>query len=228
MRLLCRFAPRNDALLYLGAKNTFSTLNPKDPNFMEINKMSLKYINRKNQEYYLHQGITKTGKPKYYFSMKKKGTLTDVIPDGYEIYENPNGRVFLRKIKVKIIMDNELVIVEKELKKYLEYYKIDVKKNLIIIFTPIQNINSILEIFNIPYNAVKTPSVENLLNEITDYAPTMQFVLIDKEKRIFITRRYCYLGSIDDWIDIGEPNTLENLVKEYIKHIEKDSYYELF
>ena len=34
MRLLRRFAPRNDALLYLGAKNTFSTLNPEDPKYI--------------------------------------------------------------------------------------------------------------------------------------------------------------------------------------------------
>jgi hypothetical protein len=62
-------------------------------------KMSIQYINRKEQIYYLHQGITKTGKPKYFFSMKAEGNVLEAIPDGYEIYENPNAQVFLRKIQ---------------------------------------------------------------------------------------------------------------------------------
>jgi hypothetical protein len=47
-------------------------------------------------------------------------------------------------------------------------------------------------------------------------------------KREFIAQRYCYLGSIDDWIDIGSPDTLQNLVKTYVKHLGQDSYFELF
>jgi hypothetical protein len=42
----------------------------------------IEYINRKCQKYYLHQGATKTGKPKYFFSMKNKGTSVKTVPDG--------------------------------------------------------------------------------------------------------------------------------------------------
>lgn len=60
--------------------------------------MAIKYINRREDTYYLHEGKTKTGKPKYFFSMKKDGVLVDPILAGYEIYENPNAQVFLRRI----------------------------------------------------------------------------------------------------------------------------------
>jgi hypothetical protein len=78
--------------------------------------MPIEYINRKGQIYYLHSGITKTGKPKYFFSMKREENILETIPDGYEIYENPNAQVFLRKVQPKIITDEERVIVESGIK----------------------------------------------------------------------------------------------------------------
>jgi hypothetical protein len=49
------------------------------------------HTNAKGKTYYLHQGTTKTGKPKYHFSMQSEGTLAESIPAGFEIYENPNA-----------------------------------------------------------------------------------------------------------------------------------------
>ena len=42
-----------------------------------------------------------------------------------------------------------------------------------------------------------------------------------------MTQRYCFIGSIDDWIDIGKPGKLLTLVKKYVKHIDKESFFEL-
>jgi len=41
------------------------------------------------------------------------------------------------------------------------------------------------------------------------------------------TQRYCFLGSVDDWIEIGKPGKLSTLVKRYVKHLGQDSYVEL-
>ena len=65
--------------------------------------MVVTHVNRKRQTYFLHEGKTKTGKPKYFFSKESDGCLLDTIPDGYEIYENPNAQVFLRKAEPEII-----------------------------------------------------------------------------------------------------------------------------
>jgi hypothetical protein len=56
--------------------------------------MTIEHINRRGKKYYLHEGKTKTGKPKYFFSMKSEGNTIDAIPEGYEIYENPNAQFF--------------------------------------------------------------------------------------------------------------------------------------
>lgn len=78
--------------------------------------MSISYTNRKGQKYYLHVGDKKTGKPNYYFSSKVSCTpLANVVPPGREIYENPDGQVFLRRALPKLISDAELEMVEKEL-----------------------------------------------------------------------------------------------------------------
>ncbi len=189
--------------------------------------MPLQYTNSKKQTYYLHVGKTKKGNPRYYFSMKSEGQLADSIPQGYEIYENPNSQVFLRKIKSKQIFDGEVALVEFVIENHsdLRHYKIGITKNLIQIFTPDQEIDELTQIF-LPLTPVGFN--ENSILRLMTYSPVMQFVLVDKEKRLFITKRYCFLGSVDDWIQISDEDTLENLTRRYIKHIGKDSYYELF
>jgi hypothetical protein len=60
--------------------------------------MPVTHVNRKRDTYYLHAGKTKTGKPRYWFSKTTEGDLVKLIPEGYEVYENPDAQVFLRKI----------------------------------------------------------------------------------------------------------------------------------
>ena len=67
------------------------------------------HTNAKGKTYYLHQGTTKTGKPTYHFSMQSEGTLAETVPTGFEIYENPNAQVFLRRIPPKLITCNDLI-----------------------------------------------------------------------------------------------------------------------
>ena len=191
--------------------------------------MSIQYVNRKGKIYYLHQGKTKTGKPRYYLSMKSEGNLVDSMPPEFEIYENPiNAHVVLRRCLPKLITDDEINIVEQGLKKLtkLDYYIVDCKKNIISIYTVDQDVEALRESFE-RYNLQKEISIEDLLKQILSYSERLQFILEDREKRTFITKRYCYLGSIDDWIEIGSPDTLENQVKKYVKHLGKDSYFEL-
>lgn len=48
----------------------------------------IEHINRKGDNYYLHEGLRKDGKKHYYFSKKPVGGI-DFIPNGYSIYEKP-------------------------------------------------------------------------------------------------------------------------------------------
>ncbi len=189
--------------------------------------MSVKYTNAKGKVYYLHKGKTKTGKERYYFSMKNKGPICNLIPEGYEIYEHPNAQVFLRKIPKKIILDEEIDIVEDGIRNYssLKTYKIDVRKNIIQIYTPDQDVNALENILS---TISRLPAItKQAINDVATYSPDMQFILTDKEERIFVAQRYCYLGRIDDWINIGSPDSLGALVEKYIKHLGKESFFDL-
>ena len=79
----------------------------------------------------------KTNTIGYYFAMQSEGTLAKAIPAGYEIYENPNAQVFLRRIPPKIITDEERQVVEEGMRTYatVKDYKIDVKGNALLIYT---------------------------------------------------------------------------------------------
>jgi hypothetical protein len=190
--------------------------------------MVVEHINRKRQKYYLHQGTTKTGKPKYFFSMKSEGTLVQTIPDGYEIYENPNAQVFLQKIQPKIITDDEIATLEKEIKKLpdLQYCRIDVKKDIIYVHTPNENVTGLLKKSS-SFPFVKGTDIQDVMARTLSYSAVLRFILCDDTKRIFTTERFCFLGSIDDWIGIGSPNTLQKLAEKYVKHLGKESFYEL-
>ncbi len=47
--------------------------------------------------------------------MKSEGDLVEGIPEGFEVYENPNAQVFLRKVQPKTITDEEVEVVKRGL-----------------------------------------------------------------------------------------------------------------
>lgn len=193
--------------------------------------MPVEYKNRKGKNYYLHVGKTKTGKPKYYFSMKAEGELPDTIPEGYEIYEQPgNAQVFLRKELPQLITDFEKHVVERELKNAApsKWYVVDIKGKELTIFESNEDIDNLKEIFGSKAPLNDPSFMDDILKIAVDYAPIMKFILEDEEKRTFIVNRYCFLGSIDDWIFIGGPGPLKEIAKDYIKHLGQESLFQLF
>lgn len=188
--------------------------------------MSIEYINRKAQKYYLHVGKTKTGKAKYYFATKSHGLLAETIPDGFEIFENPSGQVFLRKILRKLISDEELAVVERELGRIPCLRGSRVERKLRVLTVSVADRKEDL------LHEFRSLAQWRGLNELPDrfwnYEPQLQFVLVDAKQRLFQARRYCYLGSIEDWIDIGERGAVTSLAKRYIKHLGRKSNFELF
>ena len=192
--------------------------------------MPVSHVNRKHKTYYLHEGVSKTGKPKFFFSMKSDGRLATKVPEGFEVYENPNAQVFLRKIVPRSVTDDEIRTVELELKRHphLRYCLVDVKGEAITVFAPNQDTDGLLGLLNrfafaAPHMAMGEAEVQQFLS----YHPTMRFVVSHEEKRTFMTQRWCYLGSIDDWFPIGRPDRLDALVREFVQHIGQESYFEL-
>ena len=99
--------------------------------------MPITHTNAKGKTSYLHQGTTKTGSPNTTSLCRVRAHWQGSIPAGFEIYENPNAQVFLRRIPPKIITDEERQVVEDGMRKYasVQDYKIDVKGNAIVVYT---------------------------------------------------------------------------------------------
>lgn len=70
--------------------------------------MPVTYTNRKGVTYYLCRGVTKTGKPRYYFAREIKGEPVDEIPEGFTISESVNAVVSLVRDHPSQILPNEI------------------------------------------------------------------------------------------------------------------------
>lgn len=188
----------------------------------------VEYTNRKGKTYYLHVGKTKKGNPRYYFSPKDSGELVKAIPNGYEIYENPNAMVFLRKIPPKEILDEEIALLDAELKAHTKpsRYIIDTKGKVITIFW---SSYSDEHPTGIP-SSFGLAGMQDWLEQNAHFIPIFRFTLVDPQERGFIAERFCFKGSIDDWMDLlsGGPDSLQTLARRYVRHLGEDSFYELF
>jgi len=194
--------------------------------------MAVTYTNRRKEVYYLHQGKTKTGKNKYHFSKNDDGNLVKSLPEGYEIYEHPrNAQVFLRKKQPQMITEKEKHLVEKYLKsnKFSDSYIIDIKSEFITIYETNQDREGIISTFGelFPIKNINLSEAIDFFNKYATYSPVMRFILIDKKQRIFYAERFCFRSSIDDWIQIGDSASLKKLLSTYVKHLGKDSLFDI-
>lgn len=229
--------------------------------------MPITYTNRMKKVYYLHEGVTKTGKPQFFFSTESEGKLANAIPEGFEIYESPNAQVFLRKIPPKIIADEELAVVKDCINKFAKNQRciVDIKKNIITILhaendrhetnifekgktdknvfrgskSGVENFEEMIleqikkelpsleKLFSAAFTT-KMETAKKIQRDTAYYTPVMRFVLKDTKKRLFIAERFCFKGSVDDWIFIGGEDTIKKLVKEFVGHIGQESFFELY
>jgi hypothetical protein len=190
--------------------------------------MAIEYTNRRGRKHYLHEGKTKTGKPKYFFSMKPEGNPINTIPPGYEIYETPNAQVFLRKPPLQIVTPSEIEIVREGVKKYAEvqYFLVDVKDKHIIVYLCDQNFKELMELASFAHGK-NTDQARSVVAQCLSYTPMMQFVLNNAETREFTVQRWCFRGSVDGWISLDRSPNLSELVKTYGSHLGKESFYDL-
>ena len=188
--------------------------------------MPVKHTNRQGKTYWLHEGKTKTGKPKFFFSMKSDGQLADAIPEGYETYENPNCQVFLRKQTPKLITDEEVATVEDGIRRLakLDHFVVDVCGEELVIHISDRSehdLDRMSKEFGTPRDMVA-----EIMQKSASYTAMMRFALVDEEKRRFSVCRWCFRGSIDDWFSLGG-GELSAMVKKYVPHLGKESFFEL-
>jgi hypothetical protein len=191
--------------------------------------MAVQHTNRRGQTYYLHQRRTRAGKLNYYFSLDTQGDLPDAIPAGYEVYEHPHGQVFLRKARAQVVAPDEIAQIEREIARYprLEHSRVDVKGHIITVYVPNQQAERSLAGLLRNLARGRDVDVEGIVARGRRLSPEFRLLLVDEERRLYQPQRFCYLGSIDDWIDIGESGRLSDLLESYLKYLGTESWFDL-
>jgi hypothetical protein len=195
--------------------------------------MAVEYVNRQGDRYYVLQGTTRTGKPKYYAARKlNNGLLVERMPEGYEIYEHPErGLVSVRKIRSSRVLPVErerLMRWTRELAE-IDFFCVDVQGDSLVIYTPGSDFNATVEMFTREFGAFpgRRASIREYLGSRAAYTAMFRFTLVDEERRLFSLERWCFLGSIDRWWPLTPGQPLEVLAKKYLPHLNRESSYEL-
>ncbi len=192
--------------------------------------IAFKYTNRRGDEYFLHARKTKTGKDRFYVALKSDGTLLDEVPPGYEIYENPNARAVLRKQLVSLLTDEEIQTVHDGMAKFSHLkdyeYKLDLRKKEITIYEFVDQFRDLMMVLA-PHLAEDENARRQYAHRYGRFEALLRFTLVDEKKRVFQAERFCFLGSIDDWILIGRAGPIGWLVAEFVKHLGQESFFEL-
>jgi hypothetical protein len=196
--------------------------------------MPVTYTNRKGHTYYLCQGLTKTGKLRYYFAREPKEGSPDQIPEGYQISESVNGVVSLVKTASQLILPQEIASVEAVLARHPKGrdYRVAVQKNQIVVYERLgPDVETLSAIFGkiSPFQSdLVKMRLQEQLDKMARFSPVLRFILIDQEERKFTAERWSYIGDIDDWIDVGESGKLEKLARRLIPKLGTDDFFELF
>ena len=197
--------------------------------------MAYEHRNRRGKVYLLQAGKTKTGKTRYYFGRKLTGTPVEEVPEGYEVFEEPDrAQVFLRKERPSKIESVERGLVAEGVRRFanVEMYDVRVEDDSIVVYVPgmssgeadraVSNLAGDLFLSTHRANELRDHFLQN-----ANYDKVMRFELSDEEKRLFVAHRWCFRGSHEGWRVLSPPAPLPNLVNTFVKHIGEESFYEL-
>lgn len=178
--------------------------------------MPIQFINRRGKTYTLYQGKSKSDAPRYFFSMKAEGEAAEAIPEGYEIYENPQARVFLRKIPLRLIRDSERALIEKHLPGSPGRFLVDIKGKTITVYE--SGRKNLQESFR-PLASPGMISARKTGRSPAAFSPVIRFTLQDAEKRRFILEHHYLKTSNEEWTQLAGPSDLGKLAKNYLKYL---------
>jgi hypothetical protein len=194
--------------------------------------MPIEYVNRKGDRYFLRQGKTKTGKPKYYVSRKPSGEPVEEMPEGYELFEHPEqGLVFVRKIRPTRILPEErekLMAWTCELAG-IEYFIVDIQDDSLVVYSSGTGREESARVFDKlgPMSPGRKAEMTDYFAKNAAYMAMLRFTLADEEKRLFAVERWCFKGSIDDWYPLAAGEPLEKQARKFLPHLGEESFYEL-
>ena len=184
------------------------------------------YQNRQGKTYYLHSGPKRGGGTQCFVSQSAEGELLDAVPEGFELYETPNAQVYLRRRKPSLIAPEEVAAVQRHLDKRRPppRYRVEIRSEHLTIYESTTDLGG-MSAWGGRFSRAR---IEQLDEQFARYQPVMRFVLCERQRRLFAPERFCFRGSVDDWISIGAPETIEKLANLYLKYLGTEAIYELY
>lgn len=195
--------------------------------------MPITYTNRKGVTYYLCRGVTKTGKPRYYFAREPKGEAVEQIPEGWKISESVNGVVSLVKDRPAQILPEEVAAVEAAVRRHPKShkYRVNVKHNRIEVYEMV-GLDADELLSALGQRGFGTAGLADWMQErrerYAQFSPVLRFILEDAKQRTFHVERWCYLGSVDDWITVGPEGPVDKLARQWIPRLGTDAFFEVY
>jgi hypothetical protein len=192
---------------------------------------TVEYVNRQGDRYFVLQGKTKTGKPKFYCARKPSGVPVERLPAGYELHEHPASAVVtVRKVRRSRILPPERELVEKLAGELTEAATIiEVEGDSLVVYAADigpRSSDRLVELLS-PGLVRRTDMLEKLARFAT-YSPMLRLTLLDEDRRTFSVERWCYLGRVDDWIPLTtRGRSLADAARQYLPHLGQESFFEL-
>ena len=183
--------------------------------------------NRMGVTYYLHGGVTKTGKPRYFFARAIGAGALDRVPEGYEISESINGVVSVRRRRAgeKGVTADDLALVQAELRRHerLRHHRAGVIGDAIVIHAPNVDAADLRDLalrLGAPWraDALLADSMKRVR-----YEPVMKFV---RTRAGYAAHRMTYRGH-GGWSWALQAGPLAELASALVPVIGTEEFFEL-
>lgn len=193
--------------------------------------MPLEYENRRGDRYYVLEGKTKTGKPKFYCAKKPNGLRVEDLPEGWELHENPRDAIVtVRRVRPSHILPADRESLNKWVFRYagILYAIVEVEDDSLVVYTPDIDPNTPFEVLSMACESRRRPeAVREWVLRRANYSPMFRFRLTNPDTRAFCVDRWCFRGSVDGWYCLSGTESLAELAREFLPHLDKESFFEL-
>ncbi len=183
--------------------------------------------NRLGSTYYLHEGRTKTGKPRYFFAKTLGEGTRSKVPEGFEVSESINGVVSIRRKTTGApgVTDEDVKLIDTAVarQRHLQGFMVRVVGSAIVIFEPHPRPS---ELRDFAQRLGVEPRASSFVAERmkrAQYAPIMKF---EREGAGYVVLRMTFRGK-GGWSWPLGAGKLEGLAVRFVPIIGKEAFFDL-
>lgn len=194
--------------------------------------MAKEFKNSRNVAFYIKSKLTKKGNTTYFMTKKLNKECLDEEPQGFEVFEKPDSRtIFIRRRKPNKFGLKGVNIIKKELErnKNIADFKIDVNGDEVKIYTvDLEDERDNVFVGGLQDVLFSKSKMNVFRKAFQRFEERMRIKLMEKkEEREYLVYRYCYRGSVDDWIIIDAGENLADMTKN-LQLIGTEEYFESY